>query len=222
MMNYNLFKLMRRIFLPLIGFLIWSAFTIPASAENPPGKKIIFLGDSITAGYGLDDPDKEAYPALIQERISAAGIKAQVINAGISGDTTAGGLRRVKWALQNGADILVIALGANDGLRGVDPKQTASNLKETILAARKINPDMVIFVAGMQMPENMGKDYVGQFAAVFLQIARDQKVLLIPYLLEGVGGIPEMNQPDYIHPTKNGQSVIASNVWTYLEPVIKK
>lgn len=221
-MDYNLIKLMRRIFLPLIGFLIWSAFTIPASAENSQGKKIVFLGDSITAGYGLDDPDKEAYPALIQEKISAAGINARVMNAGVSGDTTAGGLRRVKWALQNGADILVIALGGNDGLRGVDPKQSASNLTGIISTARQINLDVVILLAGMRMPENMGKDYVAQFAAVFPQIAQDQKVLHIPYLLEGVGGIPEMNQPDYIHPTAIGQSVIASNVWTYLEPVIRK
>ncbi len=223
MMDDKLFLFVRRGFLPLAGFLIWSALTFPASAELVVGQKIIFLGDSITAGYGLDDPSREAYPALIQEKISAAGIKARVANAGVSGDTTAGGLRRVKWVLgNNGVDILVIALGGNDGLRGIDTKQSSSNLKGIIASARALNPGVVILLAGMRMPENMGKDYVEQFAAVFTQIARDERVILIPFLLEGVGGVPEMNQPDLIHPTAQGQVVIASNVWKYLEPVLKK
>lgn len=181
----------------------------------------MILGDSITAGYGLDDPDA-AYPAVLQKKIGAAGLAYTVVNAGVSGDTTAGGLRRVKWALGPGAEILVVALGGNDGLRGIQPKQTEENLTGIIKEARAKSPNITILIAGMQMPTNMGPDFVEQFKGVFPKVAKEQSVGLIPFLIEGVGGDPKLNQADQIHPTAEGQQRVAENVWKILQPALKK
>lgn len=190
--------------------------TVPAI----PGR-IVVLGDSITSGYGLEDPGTQAYPALLSEKITEAGWSYQVVNAGVSGDTTAGGLGRIQWALKDGADVLVVALGGNDGLRGVPPQTTASNLTGIIRASRQQQPGASVIVAGMKMPDSMGATFARAYAAVFPSVAAQEKTSLIPYFLQGVGGVARLNQPDRIHPTVEGQRVIAENVWKILRPVLE-
>lgn len=195
-------------------------FAEEAADANDTVKRIVILGDSITAGYGLDP--KEAYPALIQEKIAAAGMPHTVANAGVSGDTTAGGLRRVGWAMGQGADVLIIALGGNDGLRGIPPEETKKNLLGIIEAARTRNPEIEVLLAGMQMPDNMGADFTTRFKAVFSEVAKQSGARLIPFLLEGIGGDESLNQPDGIHPTAEGQAAVAENVWKVLHPALTK
>jgi acyl-CoA thioesterase I len=187
-----------------------SATTTPAAR-----KRIVILGDSITAGFGLDDPAK-AYPALLQAKIDQAGLPYEIVNAGVSGDTTAGGLRRVDWSLNRGADILIVALGGNDGLRGLQPGQTEENLRAIVKRARQKLPSITILIAGMQMPANMGPEYVEQFKAIYPRVARENGVTLIPFLLESVAGAPQLNQDDMIHPNAAGAKVVAENVWKML------
>lgn len=187
-------------------------------AAAPRGRIVIF-GDSITAGYGLDP--EQSYPALLQKKIEAAGLPFAVVNAGVSGDTTAGGLRRVEWALGPGADVLIVALGGNDGLRGIPPEQTAVNLAGIIKRARAKAPGVALLVAGMQMPANMGRDFVRQFRALFPKVAAENDATLVPFLLEGVGGVTELNQTDLIHPTAEGQKRVAENVWKVLKKVLQ-
>ena len=188
---------------------------------NGEKKRIVVLGDSITAGYGLDP--QEAYPALLQKKIDAAGLPYTVANAGVSGDTTAGGLRRVAWALgQQGADVLVVALGGNDGLRGIQPEQTRENLAGIIDKARTKNPQMKVVIAGMQMPDNMGAEFTTKFKELYPGIAKEKKVALVPFLLEGVGGSEELNQEDRIHPTAEGQAKVAETVWKVLKGELEK
>jgi acyl-CoA thioesterase-1 len=189
-----------------------------APNANRATKRIVVLGDSITAGYGLDPG--EAYPALLQKKIDAAKLPYTVANAGVSGDTTAGGLRRIAWAMGKGADVLIIALGGNDGLRGISPEETKKNLLGIVAKARTKNPEIAILIAGMQMPDNMGKTFTAEFKTLFPEAAKESKSTLIPYLLEGVGGIETLNQPDRIHPTAEGQAKVADNVWKVLQPVV--
>ena len=187
-----------------------------APNANGAKKRIVVLGDSITAGYGLDP--QEAFPALLQKKIDAAGLPYTVTNAGVSGDTTAGGLRRIAWALgQQGAEVLVIALGGNDGLRGIQPEQTRENLAGIIDKARTKNPRMKVVIAGMQMPDNMGAEFTTKFKALYPEIAKEKKAALVPFLLEGVGGSEELNQEDRIHPTAEGQAKVAETVWKVLK-----
>ena len=200
---------------------LWAANEPVTNASGKTPGRIVVLGDSITAGFGLEDPD-QAYPALLQRKIDAAGLRYTVANAGLSGDTTAGGLRRVDWALGEGADVLIIALGGNDGLRGLSPRQTEENLLGIIKKARAKSPAIAVIIAGMQMPENMGREFVEKFSAVFPRVAREAGVTLLPFLLEGVGGVPELNQADMIHPTPEGQKKVAENVWKVLEKVLRK
>jgi acyl-CoA thioesterase-1 len=199
------------------GALCGAEPSAATGGANSPGR-IVVLGDSITAGYGLEPA--QAYPALLQAKIEAAKLPYVIANAGVSGDTTAGGLRRIDWVLGSGAQVLIIALGGNDGLRGIAPRQTAENLAGIIQKARAKMPGIVVLLAGMRMPDNLGADYVGQFQAIFPQVAAEQKVELIPYLLEGVGGVPELNQADQIHPNVEGQKRVAENVWAHLEKVL--
>ena len=179
----------------------------------------MILGDSITAGYGLDPA--QAYPALLQQKIDAAGLPFTVANAGVSGDTTSGGLRRINWALGSGADVLIVALGGNDGLRGISPQQTAENLAGIIQRARTKSPTIAVLVAGMQMPSNMGADFVEQFRALFPRISAEQQATLVPFLLDGIGGVAEFNQADLIHPNVEGQKRVAENVWKILQKVLE-
>ena len=181
-------------------------------------KTLLFFGDSLTAGYGLD-PD-EAFPALIQQKLDASGLAWRVVNAGLSGETTAGGLRRLDWILRQPVDIFVIELGGNDGLRGIDPETSRSNLESMIRRIRERYPAIKIVLSGMQMPTNMGPAYTSQFAAMYPALAQRTAVTLIPFLLEGVGGVPELNLPDGIHPTAEGHKIVAETVWQHLQPLL--
>src|SRR4051812_30792054 len=195
--------------------LIFFLSTAVASA-----KTIVFLGDSLTAGYGVGKD--RAYPALIAERIREAHLPYEVINAGVSGDTSADGLRRTDWVLQQKVDVLVIALGANDGLRGLPTSVLEGNLQAIIDKAKAKNPQMRFIVAGMRMPPNLGADYEAKFQRVFAAVAQKNHVLLIPFLLADVGGHGDLNQPDSIHPTEAGQKVIAETVWQTSRPLLEQ
>lgn len=190
------------------------------SAHAADRKTIVFIGDSLTAGYGLENPSAQAYPALIQEKIDSARLPYRVVNAGLSGDTTAGGLRRINWLLRQHMDVLVVALGGNDGLRGVSPAITEKNLLGIIERAQTTYPHIQIVIAGMQMPANMGADHTLAFKKLFPAVAAQKQCKLIPFLLEGVGGDPELNQIDLIHPTAEGQRLIAATVWLSLKPLL--
>ncbi len=203
-------KLTRQIFLFLALFLAAPAF----------GGTILFLGDSLTAGLGVSST--EAYPALIEQKIQEKKLPFSVINAGISGDTTAGGLARLEWVLQKKIDILVLALGANDGLRGLPVAQMKTNLQAIIEQAKAKNPEVKIVIAGMRMPPNLGGEYSDAFHKVFADLAQKNNAVLIPFLLEGVGGHRELNQADQTHPTAAGHKIVAENVWRVLEPLLTK
>jgi acyl-CoA thioesterase-1 len=181
---------------------------------------ILFLGDSLTAGLGLKP--EQAYPALLQEKIRDKKLPFDVINAGVSGDTTAGGLARLDWLLQKKVDVLVLALGANDGLRGLPIAQTKANLQTIIDHVKTNNRAVKIVIAGMQIPPNMGGDYGTAFRNIFADLARANDASFVPFLLEGVAGHDDLNQEDHIHPTAAGQKVLAENVWRVLEPVLGK
>jgi acyl-CoA thioesterase-1 len=189
----------------------------PTARERPI---VLFLGTSLTAGFGLEDPAL-AYPALIQERIDAAGLRFRVVNAGVSGETSAGALRRMDWLLQQRIAVLVLETGANDGLRGQDPDFTRANLEAIIARARRQQPPPRVVLAGMQALTNYGAEYTSRFRAVFPELARSKGVALVPFLLEGVAGVGALNQPDGIHPTAAGQRRIADNVWSVLRPVLE-
>ena len=197
---------------------IWAALAIFVSAQTAP-KTTVFLGDSLSAGYGVKP--NESFPALIGEKIRAAKLPYEVENAGLSGDTTAGGLRRIDWLLQRKIDVLVIELGGNDGLRGLPIASLKSNIQSIIDKARAKNPDVKIVLAGMRIPPNLGTDYARDFEAAFPELAQQNHATLIPFLLEGVGGMREFNQADSIHPTAEGHRVIAENVWKILKPLLQ-
>ena len=179
-------------------------------------KRILFFGNSLTAGYGLEP--QQAFPALIQEKIDSLGWDFEVINAGLSGETSAGGRSRIRWLLQQPVEILVLELGANDGLRGIDLRDTEKNLQAIIDLTRAQYPKVQIVLAGMQVPPNLGQHYGEQFHALFPRLAKRNGAVLIPFLLEGVGGRPELNLPDGIHPTAAGHRLLADNVWQVLKP----
>ena len=193
------------------------------AAKRDPSKviTIVALGDSLTAGYGLSR--KEAYPALIAERMRSAGYRFEVTNAGWSGDTTAGGLRRLPEILRRKKiDILIIELGINDAFRGVPIDEMRSNLQAIIDQTRARHPGVSIIIAGMQLPLAASDSYVRAFGQMFGALAEKNRTALIPYLLDGVGGDPELNQPDLVHPNVAGQRIMAENVWRVLEPVLRK
>jgi acyl-CoA thioesterase I len=185
----------------------------------PAPRVILFLGDSITAGYGLDLD--QAFPALIQEKIDAKSWNFKVVNAGQSGDTSAGGLNRLDWLLKNRVDILILELGANDGLRGLPAETTRKNLQAIIDRTKGKYPEAKVIVAGMKVPPNMGGDYGRKFEAVFADLAKKNKAVIIPFVLEGVGGSRELNLADGIHPTAKGHEIVATNVWKVLEPILR-
>lgn len=200
-----------------LWFIFLFAGTCALAAES---KTILFFGDSLTAGYGLDDPATEAFPGLIQARITAAGLPYRVVNAGLSGETTAGGLRRVDWILRQPVDIFVLGLGGNDGLRGVPVSASRSNLLGIIEKVRARNPGTKIVLAGMQMPPSLGPDYTRAFAAMYPEIADRTGATLIPFLLDGVGGVSSLNLGDGIHPNAEGHRKVAEVVWTALQPLL--
>lgn len=180
---------------------------------------VLFLGTSLTAGYGLTED--EAYPALIQERIDAAGLRYRVVNAGVSGETSAGGLRRIGWLLREPVAVLVLELGANDGLRGQSVEAMRGNLQAIIDSTHAARPEATVVIAGMEAPPNLGPAYTRAFRAVFPAVARANDATLIPFLLDGVAAVPSLNQADGIHPTAEGHTIVAETVWRYLEPILK-
>ena len=208
----------------LIGALVLLAFQTAEPAKRDASKviTIVALGDSLTAGYGLSR--QQAYPALVAEKMRAAGYEFEVVNAGSSGDTTAGGLRRLPAILRahKKIDIFILELGINDAFRGVPIDQIRANLQAIIDQVRARHPRAAIVIAGMQLPDFSTDDYVGAFGGIFGTLAEKNRATLIPYLLEGVGGNPELNQWDRLHPNAAGQRVLAENVWRVLEPMLRK
>jgi len=193
---------------------------VARAGEAPAGRTLVFFGDSLTAGFGLADPAAGAYPALIQARIRDAGLPWRVVNAGLSGETTAGGLRRIDWTLRTPPDLVILALGANDGLRGISPALMRSNLEEIIGRVRRRQPAARIVLAGMRMPPELGPEHAAAFARVFPEVAEKTGATLVPFLLDGVGGVAELNQGDRIHPNPAGHAVIAETVWKILQPLL--
>ncbi len=192
-----------------------SAGTTNSSASQ---KTILFFGNSLTAGYGLEQG--EAFPALIQQKIDSMSLNYTTINAGVSGETSSGGNSRVDWILKNPVDVFVLELGANDGLRGIPVVETRKNLQSIIDKVKATYPDAKLVLAGMQVPPNMGSTYAKNFRKMYEELAEKNNAKLIPFLLQGVGGEPEFNQPDGIHPNLEGEKIVAENVWTILLPVL--
>jgi acyl-CoA thioesterase-1 len=202
-----------------LGSVVSAPLSIASEPDPVPTGRVLVLGDSLTKGYGL--LEEEAYPALLEARLEAAGGRGwDVVNAGVSGDTSAGGLRRAAWLLKRPPDLLVLALGANDGLRGIDPASTEKNLQAIIDLARAAAPDVRVVIAGMTVPANLGPDFVSAFEAVFPRLAEANRAILIPFLLDGVAGDDALNQDDRIHPNAEGQKVIAETVWKALAPLV--
>jgi acyl-CoA thioesterase I len=196
-----------------------AAGTGPAAVgQRAEAGTILFVGTSLTAGYGVGED--VAYPAVIQQKIDSAGLPFQVVNAGISGETSAGGLRRIDWSLQQPIDVLVLELGANDGLRGLDPAAMRSNLDEIMRRTRSRHPDADIVLVGMEAPPNLGADYTTRFRQVFVDLAQEYRAVLVPFLLEGVAGEPTLNIDDGIHPNPRGHRLLAETVWRQLQPVL--
>lgn len=197
--------------------------TLPDSGGNLPSEtlRVVFLGTSLTAGYGLSD-ESARYTARIQARADSAGLPVRVDNAGVSGDTSAGGLRRLDWLLETPLDVLVVELGANDGLRGRDPDAMEDNLREIVRRTREAWPDARVVLVGMEAPSNMGPRYTEAFRSVFPRLAEELDVALVPFLLEGVAGVPELNQDDRIHPTAEGHGRMARTVWDVLGPILER
>ncbi len=181
-------------------------------------KVILFFGNSLTAGYGLDT--EQAFPALIQKRLDSLGFDYSAINSGLSGETTSAGLNRLNWVLDQRVDVFVLELGANDGLRGIPLEETRENLQKIIDLVHMKNPETKIVLAGMQIPPNMGETYTSQFRKIFPDLAQRNKVALIPFLLEGVAGNPALNLEDGIHPTAEGHKIVMENVWEVLANII--
>lgn len=189
---------------------------LPADPTDPARPKVVFLGDSLTAGYGLDET--QSYPSLLQQRMDAEGYAFEVVNAGVSGDTSAGGLRRIDWALDGNVRVLVLTLGANDGLRGLSIQEMKQNLTAIIRRARAKN--VTVILAGMEAPPNYGQEYATAFRSAFRDIATSERVLFIPFLLDKVAGESALNLGDGIHPNERGTRIVADTVWAVLRPVL--
>ncbi len=200
--------------LKVFCLLIFTLFFSQAMAQE--SKTILFFGDSITAGYGIDSYD--AFPALIQEKLDQSGYNYRAVNAGLSGETSAGGVRRVDWILQQKVDIFVLELGGNDGLRGIDPADTKRNLQGIMDRVWETYPDVIMVLTGMEAPPNMGEAYTTAFRSIYRELADENDVIFMPFILEGVAGDPDLNLPDGIHPTEEGHEIVARNIWSLIEP----
>lgn len=202
-----------------LAIVSWYLTPARASSSTPDTRpRIVAFGDSLTAGLGVSV--EESYPAQLQRRLDVLGYMYRVINAGVSGDTTAGGLRRVSWILTNKPDLVILELGANDGLRGLSVDQTQHNLREIILRLRGAGVGIVL--VGMKLPPNYGQDYTTRFEAMYRTVAREQQVPFIPFFLEGVGGSSSLNQADGIHPTGEGYKVVVENLLKTLIPILNE
>jgi acyl-CoA thioesterase-1 len=205
------------------------AATAPGSAgaaigtpSAPGAPRALFIGTSLTAGLGLADPAHESWPAVIYHIADSTGYPLTVVNAGLSGETSAGALRRADWLLREPYDLIIIETGANDGLRGVDPASTAKNIRGIIAKARAASPGAEILLVQMEAPTNMGPRYTKEFHDLFPTVARSTGVTLLPFLLEGVGGVARLNQADGIHPTADGARIAARNVWPGIRMVLRQ
>jgi acyl-CoA thioesterase-1 len=192
--------------------------TAKETATITKKKTIVFFGNSLTAGYGLSP--EQAFPALIQKKIDSLGLPYLVANAGVSGETSSGGKTRIDWILQQPVDIFVLELGANDGLRGIPLSETKKNLQAIIDKVKAKNPDTKLLFAGMQIPPNMGQTYTTEFKNIYTELSEKNAMTLIPFLLEGVGGEPTLNQDDGIHPNEEGSRIVAENVWKELQKLL--
>lgn len=190
----------------------------PQTAATSTKKTILFYGNSLTAGYGVEPT--QAFPALVGKKIDSVGLGYTVVNAGLSGETTAGGKSRIGWVLRKPVDVFVLELGGNDGLRGLPLSATRQNLQAIIDTVRAKSPQAQIVLAGMQIPPNMGTAYTKEFRELYKQLADKNKLVLIPFLLENVGGIPKLNQPDGIHPNVTGHRIVANTVWQVIKPIL--
>lgn len=206
---------MRRFFTTFV-ILLWCLSA--AYAQDAP-KRILFFGDSITAGYGIDK--ENAFPALIQQKIDSLGWNYKSVNAGLSGETSAGGLRRVDWMLRQPVSVFVLELGGNDGLRGIDLDVTKKNLQKIINKVEAEYPEAKIVLAGMQVPPNLGPEYTEKFKQMYPELAKANDSALIPFLLEDVGRNPERMQGDGIHPNVEGHRILAETVWDTLKPILQ-
>jgi acyl-CoA thioesterase-1 len=195
------------------------AAVTPDKPGSPSTKTVLFFGDSLTAGYGLDD-QSEAFPGVVQNKIDAANLHYKVVNAGVSGETSAGGKARINWILKQKLDVFVLELGANDGLRGIPVSETIENLQYIIDAVKAKYPKAKLVMLGMQVPPNMGRVYAYSFKTIFPQLAAKNNMALVPFLLKGVGGIPSLNQKDGIHPTAEGAKIVGDNVWDVMQDVL--
>lgn len=203
---------------PLLVTLFWYSAPAQVSSSAPDTRpRIVAFGDSLTAGLGV--PAEASYPAQLQRRLDALGYAYRVINAGVSGDTTAGGVRRVPWILNNKPALVILELGANDGLRGLSVDQTTHNLREIIERLREAG--VTIVLAGMKLPPNYGHDYITRFEAIYPSLAKEYHLPLIPFFLEGVGGSQSLNQADGIHPTQKGYELVVEQVLKVLSPLLK-
>ncbi|PZV84648.1 acyl-CoA thioesterase-1 [Algoriphagus aquaeductus] len=189
-----------------------------AVSQKSEQKLVLFFGNSLTAGYGIDPED--AFPGLVQARLDSLGKEFKVINGGLSGETTAGGLSRLDWFLEEEPYIFVLELGGNDGLRGILPSESKNNLLAIIDKVKSKYPNTKIILTGMQIPPNMGQEYTDEFKAIYPAVAAEKNVTLIPFLLEGVAGNPELNLPDGIHPTEEGHQIVFGTVWPFIESEI--
>ncbi|MET7253388.1 arylesterase [Dyadobacter fermentans] len=197
------------------------ADSAPTTTKAPAAKKkiIVFFGNSLTAGYGLDDPS-QGFAGLIQKRIDSLGLQYKVVNAGVSGETTSGGNSRIDWLLKQPLDVFVLELGGNDGLRGIPVSETRKNLQEILDKVKAKYPEARRVLAGMQIPPNMGQKYATEFKDVYADLAKKNDITLIPFLLEGVGGESKLNQADGIHPTAEGHKILAENVWIRIKDLL--
>ncbi len=206
---------MRRKLLSFVVFILIPVFL--SAQENP--KRVLIFGDSITAGYGIDK--ENAYPALIQEKVDSLGWNFNIINAGSSGETSAGGARRIDWMMRQHIDVLILELGGNDGLRGVDLTDTKKNLQTIIDKVEEKYPTAEIILAGMQVPPNLGLEYTAEFMEIYPELAKTNGVRLIPFLLKDVGGEDDLNLSDGIHPNEEGHKILADTVWDTLKPILE-
>ncbi len=190
-----------------------------AAPDSSSTKTVLFFGDSLTAGYGLDD-QSEAFPGVVQNKIDSAKLPYKVVNAGVSGETSAGGLGRISWILKRKIDVFVLELGANDGLRGIPIGETTRNLQAIVDSVKTKYPKAKLVLLGMQVPPNMGTAYAYSFKTIFYGIAAKNNMALVPFLLKDVGGVPSLNQGDGIHPTARGAKIVGGNVWGVLKKVL--
>jgi len=206
-------QILREFGIVLFLLLLFSSFLVLKKQ-----KTIIFFGDSLTAGYGLST--EQAFPFIVEQELLKRGLDYKVVNAGLSGETSAGGLTRIDWILNQPVDIFVLELGANDGLRGLPLDQTKKNLQNIIEKVLKKNPEVEIVLAGMMVPPNMGKEYSDQFTNMYLELAENNQTIFIPFLLDGVGGHSDLNLPDGIHPNVEGHKIVAKTVLRFLEDIL--